>query len=204
MQIMGLALLAALAMSAMAAGTASAAPKTLELTEGPGGPAVSPGEFVEFYSGDDSYEWTYPGITPFGCFGGYEGLYGELLNNGGKADDIRIEGDFGNLNEEDTSACNYPQEVTGFPWTVVLRPIGGAKVKGKLEAYEVVSGENYCPQQGKKIVAQQTLKRLTLAISSTMTKDLVGKGCSLGYTVHTGVMEAYGGPTDEAIFGHVR
>ena len=103
-----------------------------------------------------------PGITPFGCYGGYEGIYGHLAANNKAHDKIVIEGDYGNLNQEDVGACNYPQEVAGFPWTISLSAYNLAKAKGRVVAYEVVAGSPWCPQEGKK-----------LTVSSAHTEELV-------------------------------
>ncbi len=174
------------------AGVASASTKLL-LTEGPDGPALTSGQYVEFFSALDAYEWTYQGITPFGCYGGYEGIYGHLVANNKAHDKIVIEGDYGNLNQEDVGACNYPQEVAGFPWTISLSPYNVAKAKGHVVAYEVVGGSPYCPQEGKKLVvaSARTEELVSIALQSTMTKNL-GDDCSLHYTDHTGTMIGFG------------
>lgn len=203
--LIGMAVLAALAISAAAASGASAS-TTLELTDGPTGPALQPGHYIQLYSGNDSLKYTYGGITPYGCFGGYEGIYGELLNNNARADKIRLNGDFGNLNEEDIAACNYPQHIAGFPWPwiLTLSANGTAKVTGALEAYEVVGGTPYCPQEGTKIKAKATLGHVTLDISTKFDVNL-GHNCSLGYRLDLGVMEAYGDELhNPPIFDYVR
>ncbi len=189
-QITGAVLIAVMALGGTAAGTASASPKTLELTEGATGKALPPGEFVELHSSDDSLKYTGPEIGTYGCFGGFEDINGELRTNSAKTDELVLYDAFGNLNEEDVAACNYPQKVTGFPWTLRLAAKGTAKVSGVLDAYEVVGGSPYCPQEAKKILATPTFGAVTLEISATFTKNIGTERCTLGDTVDLGVMEA--------------
>ena len=154
-KVMGLALVAVLAMSAITAGAASAT-TVLRLTDPETGAPLTPGTEIEMY---DGINFETPS-GPMNCSEyGMSGFYGKVVTNLATKDTVSISGPleiWGNV--AGLGACEAPtvlglatvSQVEGFPSTSTLTSVGTAKLvpnAGKLILKMEFTGGAVCYYQ---------------------------------------------------------
>jgi hypothetical protein len=187
-RIMGLALIAVLAMTAVAASSASAAPKYLELYNN-GTPMADNSFFALISTSDDI---TFSGVNgTFSCSGGFAGVYGGNENNGEKKDFVELTTAWKDLNGgEGQEDCLENVAAGGFPWIVTLGTNGKASVAAKTMTLRFADG---CEYTAKKLSATQTFGKLTVDMSGTFKVVKADKKiCEPTIALNTGTLEGTG------------